>query len=122
MPKVSDILKSNVAYEFMVIGVVWAVVAVWLGLVMVLWPALTCLAAGLLLKFLPSGRLTWAWATSSAILGFLVSAYQAYVAIPFISSAFSSVATETLAGFALFALVHIVLLYSGYSPAGKPAK
>ncbi|MGD0477402.1 MAG: hypothetical protein ABSB29_04440 [Nitrososphaerales archaeon] len=122
MPKFSDILKSNLAYEFMFVGVVWAVVAAGLGLVLVLWPALTCLAAGLLLKFLPSGRITWAWATSSAVLGLMVSAYQAYVAIPLISSTFSFVATETLAGFALFALVHLVLLYSGYSPAGKPAK
>jgi hypothetical protein len=120
--KVSDILKSNLAYEFIVVGVVWAIAAVGLGLVLVLWPVLTCLAAGLLLMFLPSGRITWPWATSSAILGFLVSAYQAYVAIPLVSSAFSLVATETLAGFAFFALVHLVLLYSGYSPAARPAK
>lgn len=122
MPKASDILKSNLVYEFLVVGVVWAVVAVGLGLVMVLWPALTCLAAGLLLKFLPSGRITWPWATSSAILGFLVSAYQAYVAIPFVNSTFSLVAMETLVGFAFFAFAHLVLLYSGYSPAGKPVK
>lgn len=106
----------------MAVGVVWVVVAVWLGLILVLWPALTCLAAGLLLKFLPSGRITWAWAISSAVLGLLVSAYQAYAAIPFIRGTFSFTATETLAGFVLFALVHLVLLYSGYSPAVKQAK
>jgi len=122
LPKVSDILKSNVAYEFMVAGVVWVVVAIWLGLVLVLWPALTCLVAGLLLKFLPSKRITWAWATSSAVLGLLVSAYQVYVAIPFIRGTFSFVAIETLVGFVLFALFHLVLLYTGYSPAGKQTK
>jgi hypothetical protein len=122
LPKVSDILKTNLAYEFMVVGALWAVVAVEFGLVLVVWPALTCIAAGLLLKFLPSGRITWAWGTSSAVLGFLVSAYQACVAVLFISGTFSFVATETLVGFAFFALAHLVLLYSGYSPAGKPTK
>jgi hypothetical protein len=122
LPKVSDILKSNLAYEFIIVGSVWAVLAIGLGLVLVLWPALTCLAAGLLLKFLPSGRVTWPWVTSSAILGFLVSAYQAYVAVPFVSSTFSLVAAETLTGFAFFALVHLVLLYFGYSPASKLIK
>ena len=122
MPKVSDILKSNLAYEFIAVGILWAVVAIGLGLVLVLWPAFTCLAAGLLLKFLPSRRITSPWATSSAILGFLVSAYQACVATPLVNSTFSLVAAETLAGFTLFALVHVVLLYSGYSPASKPVK
>lgn len=121
MPKVFDILKSNLSYEFIIVGVVWAVAAVGLGFVLILWPAVTCLAAGFLLKFLPSGRFTWSWAVSSAILGFLISAYQVCVAIPYINSAFSLVATETLAGFAFFALVHLALLYSGYSPASKPA-
>lgn len=122
MPKVSDILKSNLAYGFMVVGVVWAVLAVGLGVVLILWPALTCLAAGLLLKLLPSGRITWAWAISSAVLGLLVSAYQVYAAIPFVRGTFSFVAAETLAGFVVLALVHLVLLYSGYSPAAKPTK
>ena len=122
MPKVSDILKSNLAYEFIVVGIAWTVVAVGLGLPLVLWPALTCLASGLLLRFLPSARITWPWATSSAVLGFLVSAYQAFVAVPFISGTFSLVGIEAMAGFALFALVHLVLLYFVYSRAGERAK
>ena len=122
MPKVSDILKSNLAYEFIAVGIVWTVVAVGLGLALVLWPALTCYVAGLLVKFLPSERITLPWAISSAVLGLLVSAYQVYVATPFISSTFSLVGTETLVGFVAFAFVHLVLLYFGYSPAGEPAK
>jgi hypothetical protein len=120
LPKVSDTLKSNLPYEFVAVGVVWTVVAVGLGLAVVLWPALTCYVAGLLLKFLPSERITWPWAISSACLGLLVSVYQVYVAIPFVSSAFSLVGTETLVGFVVFSLVHLVLLYFGYSPVGKP--
>ncbi len=122
LPKVSEILESNLAYEFIVVGIAWTAIAVVLGLVLVLWPALTCLVAGILLKFLSSTRITWPWAVSSAVLGFLVSAYQAFVAAPFVSGTFSSIGIETLAGFALFALVHLVLLYLAYSPKGEPAK
>ncbi len=99
----------------------WAAIAVGLSLTIVLWPALTCLVAGLLLRLQPSARLTWPWATSSAALGLLVAGYQAYVAVLFVSGTFSLVAGETLAAFTVFALVHLVLLYTGYSPAGKPA-
>jgi len=116
LPRVFDLLKSNLAYEFLVVGAIWAVVAVGLGLVLVLWPTLACLVAGLLLKFRPSERITWPWAISSAALGLLLSAYQVYAAIPLVGGIFSLVAIETLAGFALFALVHLLLLYSGYSP------
>lgn len=119
LPRVSDILRSNLAYEFMVVGVVWTAIAIGLGLAIVLWPALTCFVAGLLLKLQPAGRLTWPWATSSAALGLLVSGYQAYVAVLFVGGTFSSVAGETLAAFLIFALVHLVLLYTGYSPAAK---
>ena len=122
MPKVFDILKSNLPYEFIAVGVAWTVVAVGLGLALVLWPALTCYVAGLLLKFVPSQRITWPWANSSAVLGLLVSAYQVYVAVPFVSSTFSLVGTETLVGFVVFSLVHLALLYFGYSPVSKPAK
>jgi hypothetical protein len=122
LPKVSDLLRSYLAYQFMAVGVVWAVVAVWLGLALVLWPALTCLVGGALQKLWPSGRLTWPWVTSAAVLGFLVSGYQAYLAIPFVGGTFSAVASETLAAFAIFALVHLVLLWSGYVSPGKPAK
>lgn len=122
LPKVSEILKSNLPYEFVAVGIVWTVVAVGLGLVIVLWPALTCYVAGLLLKFLPSERITSPWAISSAVLGLLVSAYQVYAAIPFISSTFSSVGVETMVGFLVFSLVHVTLLYFGYSPLGKPTE
>jgi len=122
LPKASDVLKSNLPYEFVAVGVVWTVVAVGLGLALVLWPALTCYVAGLLLKFLPSERITWPWAVSSAVLGLLVSAFQVYAAIPFVSSTFSLVGAETLIGFVVFSLVHLLLLYFGYSPVGKPAK
>jgi len=112
-------LRSNLAYEFLAVGVVWAAIAAEVGLALVLWPTLTCIVAGLLLKFLPSGRLTWSWSNSAAVLGLVLCVYQAYVAVPFVSGAFSMVATETLAAFAVFAFVHLVLLYTGYASPGK---
>lgn len=119
MPNLLGKLRSNLAYEFIAVGVVWAVIAIGQGLVIMAWPTLTCIAAGLLLKFSPVERLNWSWSNSSAVLGLLLCGYQAYVAIPFISGAFSTVATETLAGFAAFAVVHLTLLYAGYTPGGK---
>jgi hypothetical protein len=121
LPKVTEVLKSNLAYEFVAVGVVWAVVAVLVGKAVVLWPALTCIAAGALLKVQPGGRVTWAWAMASAVLGMLVAGYQAYVAAPFLGGAFSMVAGETFAAFLVFALVHVMLLFTGYTPVSKPA-
>ena len=121
LPSISNILKSNLPFEFIAVGVVWAVIAGGLGLAVVLWPALTCLVAGLLLKLRPSGRLTWPWAISSATLGLLVSGYQAYAAVLIVGGTFSLVAAETLVAFTVFALIHLILLYTGYSPGGKLA-
>jgi len=109
------------AYEFIAVGVVWGAIAVVLGIALVLWPALTCIVAGILLKFWPSGRIAWSWGTSSAVLGLLVAGYQAYAAIPFVTGTFSLVATESLVAFAIFAAAHVMLLYSGYSPGSKQA-
>ena len=116
MPKVFALLKSSLPYEFIAVGVVWGIIAALVGVTVVLWPAVTCVLAGVLLKLQPSGRVTVPWATSSAVLGLLVSGYQAYVAIPMASGVFSTVAVETLVGFLVFAVVHLFLLYGGYRP------
>lgn len=113
----SEALRNYLAYEFVVVGILWVVAAVSVGRAVVLWPAVTCLAAGVLLKVWPSGRLSWAWATASALLGLMVSGYQVYVALPLIGGVFSTVAVESLAAFAVFAVAHVVLFFTGYSPA-----
>ncbi len=122
MPKVLDLLKANAAYAFAVAGIAWLGVAYLVGSLLVIWPVLTCLVSGLLLKVRPKERLTWAWASSSAALGLLLSGYQASVAAPLITGTFSSIAVVSLAGFTAFAIVHIFLLYAGYSPSGQPAR
>jgi len=119
---ISGFLKSYLPYEFTAAGIVWAVVTFYLGLAIILWPTITCIGAGVLLKSFPSGRLTWSWTISSAVLGLLLCSYQAYAAIPFAVGAFSDVALETLGAFIIFAIVHIMLLYGSYTVIGrKPA-
>ena len=119
LPNLLDIVRSNLAYGFLVVGVIWAAIAGVLGFGFLLWPAVTCLAAGVLLKVWSSGRITWPWSVSAAALGFFVSGYQVCVAIPLVIGVFSTVAFETLVIFTIFALVHLVLLYTGYTPASE---
>ncbi len=99
----------------------WLVVASFAG-PLVLWPVVTCLIAGVLMRMQPGTRLTWAWATSSAILGLLLAAYAAYANAPLISGPFSAIASLSLAGFGAFAVAHLFLLYAGYSAKGKVPK
>jgi hypothetical protein len=115
MPRVSELLRQNAAYFFLVVGAAWVGVAVLAGSLLILWPVAACLASGLLLKFRPGRRFTWAWALSSAVLGLLISAYQVYAWSPYIGGAFSTLAATALAGFAVFSVVHMLLLYAGTS-------
>lgn len=119
MSRISGTLKSNILYAFIVVGVVWGIVAFNTGSLFVLWPVVTCFLSALLLRLRPGERLTWAWVTATAVLGFLLSGYQAYVAAFLVGGALSSVASLSLAGFLAFALVHLVLLYAGASPGPK---
>jgi len=119
MPKVLAFFKARAAYAFIAVAAVWLGIAFLVGSLLVLWPVLTCAGSGILLKKWPGQRLTWAWATSTAVLGLLLSAYQASVAAPLVTGTFSSIAAISLAGFTVFALVHIFLLYAGYSPGGS---
>jgi hypothetical protein len=115
MPNILDVLRTNVAYAFIIVGIVWLGVAYLAG-PFVLWPVITCLVAGILLRVRPGVRLTWAWAVSSAVLGLLLSGYAAYANAPLISGPFTTVAGLSLAGFGAFAVVHLFLLYASYSP------
>ncbi len=121
MPGMLDFLKVNIAYEFIVVGVVWLAVAYIAG-PLVLWPVVTCVAAGVLIRIKPGMRLTWAWGVSSAALGLLVSAYAAYSNVGLVNGPFSTIAVLSLGGFGVFALVHLFLLYGAYSPKGKQVR
>jgi hypothetical protein len=112
MPKFFDAFRSNLSYAFLVVGIVWLAVAYSSNSYYVLWPALTSLAAGVLLRVYPGDRLTWAWTASTAVLGLLVSGFQAYVASQFLTGSFSSIATASFVGFGAFAAVHLLLLFA----------
>ena len=67
----------------------------------------------------PARRLTWAWAVSTAVLGFLLAAYQVYAWVPFLGGAFSSAAAEATAAFVVLAVLHLLLFYVGLKPAAE---
>ena len=108
-------LKSNASYGFFAAAAVWLLLAAYVGSVYVLWPVLTCAVGGLLLRLRPSDRLTWAWATSSAFLGLVLSAYKAYSSAQGVFGAFSTVSVISIAAFGVFALLHVALIYAGTS-------
>ena len=112
-------MKSNAPYLFIVVGLIWAAVGVMTDSIFTGWPVAACIAAGVLIKFRPGRKLTWAWAVSTAVLGFVVSIYQLYAWAPFLGGAFSGLAGEALAGFTILALVHVFLGYAGASAPGR---
>jgi hypothetical protein len=120
MPKFFDTFRSNVAYAFILVGLAWLAVAYTVHSYYILWPALTALVGGGLLWQYPGKRLTRAWTTSAAVLGLLLSGFQAYVSVQFLAGSFSTIASISLAGFAVFALVHVLILYAGSSAAPQP--
>jgi hypothetical protein len=117
MPSIVRILRDNSSNAFIGVGVVWLAVAVLAGSAIVLWPVVTFIASGIMLRVMPSHRFTWAWVVASASLGFILSAYLVYAWAPFIGGTFSTLAAGAMVGFAIFAVVHVLLFYVGLRPA-----
>lgn len=120
MSRILSPLRSYVAYAFLAVGVAWVVVAYVTGSYLVLWPVVTCFLSGIFLRLMPGERLTWAWASSTAVLGFLLSGYQVYIASFLVGGALSSVASISAGAFSVFAVVHLLLLYAGNSSRSEP--
>jgi len=118
MPKFLDTLVTNAAYAFVVVGVIWLAIAFLAGSSLILWPALACIAGGIMLRELPSGRLTWPWVVATAVMGFLLSAYQVYAWLSFLGGAFSTLAAASVVGFAVFAVAHVFLFYAATTKPG----
>jgi hypothetical protein len=118
MPKFLDTLVSNIAYAFIVVGVIWLVISILSDSSLILWPVVACIAAGIMLREWPSGRLTWSWGVATAVMGFLLSAYQVYAWLSFLGGAFSTLAVVSVIGFAVFAIVHVFLFYAVTSRPG----
>ena len=113
MPKFLDPLVANAPYFFIAVGVVWLAIAAATGSALILWPVIACIAAGIMLRQIPSHRFTWAWVISSAVLGFVISLYLVYTWVGYLGGAFSSLAAESLAAFAVLAVVHVFLFFAG---------
>ncbi|MDG6920011.1 MAG: hypothetical protein JRN59_00595 [Nitrososphaerota archaeon] len=116
MPDVGALLRNYAPYFFWVVAAVWVAVGVGGGSALMAWPVLACALSGVLLKFKPAWKITFSWATSTAVLGLLISAYQVFAWSPLLSGDFSVLAASALGGFAAFAVVHLFLLYAGAKP------
>ena len=117
MLDVMGLLRKYAAYAFFVVAAAWLAVAVLGDSPLTLWPVVACVASGVLLWMWPGQRFTWAWVVSTAVLGFLLSAYQVYAWAPFLGGTFSALAATSFVGFAIFALVHVFLFFVGLKPA-----
>jgi hypothetical protein len=117
MLDVIGLLRKNAAYAFFVVALVWLVVAVLGDSPLTLWPVVACVISGVTLRMWPGQRFTWAWVVSTAVLGFLLSAYQVYAWAPFLGGTFSALAATSFIGFAIFAIAHAFLFVVGVKPA-----
>ena len=116
MLDVIGLLRKYAAYAFFVVAVAWLVVAVLGTSPLTLWPVVACVVSGITLLMWPGLRFTFAWVISTAVLGFLLSAYQVYAWAPFLGGTFSALAAASFVGFAIFAVVHVFLFFVGLKP------
>jgi len=116
MLDVIDLLRRYAVYDFFVVAVIWLAVAVLGNSPLTLWPVVACIVSGITLRMWPGERITWAWCVSTAVLGFLLAAYQVYAWAPFIGGTFTTLAVTALVGFAVFAIVHVFLFFVGLKP------
>jgi hypothetical protein len=114
---VMGLLRKNAAYAFFVVAVAWLAVAVLGDSPLTLWPVGACIVSGFTLRMWPGERFTWAWVVATAVLGFLLSAYQVYAWVPFLGGTFSTLAAASLVGFAIFAVAHAFLFFVALKPA-----
>lgn len=120
MKSAASLLRRNLAYVFVVFALIWLAIAALTGSVLVLWPVLACGASGALLRFTPASGLSASLPTASAIMGLFLSAYQVYVATPLLAGAFNTIASISIASFAVLGIGHVYLAYA--SLPTRPAK
>jgi len=121
MPSSLDVMRARAPYAYAVMGLIWLVVAYLESSALLLWPVAVLIAGGVLLMFRQGKRLTWAWAISAAVLGLVLSFYQAYVAALLVTGALSTLAGASLVVFATLGLAHVLLGYVGAGAATKKA-
>jgi hypothetical protein len=105
-------LRSSAPYLFILVGLVWIALAYDAYTNLLGWPAGVCLVSGVLLRFRRDANVTVSFSRAASLFGFLVSAYQVYVASLLIGGPFTVLASSSVAAFSLFAAVHVILFYS----------
>ncbi len=115
MQPISAVLKSNLAYVFIVVGLVWLGLVVLTDSALVLWPVGACLISGALLKLRSGSNLTTAWTSASALMGLALSAYQVYIAVPLVIGNFAAIAGASVVAFVVFGIFQLYLFAVSYS-------
>jgi hypothetical protein len=116
-----ETLKKNLPFLFVLAGVIWLAVLYDTGSVLIVWPIVASFVSAGLLLLLPKRNITYAWVSATALLGFMLAGYQTYSAVTYLSGVFTAIASESIAAFFLFALLHAFLLYTSLvkpKPAG----
>lgn len=109
MPSAFALLKGRLSYAFIAMGVVWLGFVYVASSLLVLWPAVTCLAGGALLLWRPKEKFTQAWIRASAFLGVILGTYQVLVAAPLLTGDFAVVAGVSLVAFLVVAAFNVAL-------------
>ncbi len=122
MAGVTRLVRKHLQYLFIILGLVWVAIIFTGGAALLLWPAVTSLVSGALLILRPEARFSSALARASALYCVLLAGYQAYVAIPLLGSVFSTIASYSLASFAIIAILYMVLLYASFSGTSRQLK
>ncbi len=105
---------------FFVVGAFWVGIVATGGGPLLLLAALTCILSGVLLLGMSSHWVSRPLAGASALFGLALTLYQAYEASTLLSSNLSSLGTESVAVFGVFAVVYAYLELSTLT-AGRAA-
>lgn len=109
MPSALALLRGRLSYAFIAMGAVWLGFVYVASSLLVLWPAVTCIAGGALLLWKPKEKFTRAWVRASAFLGVVLGTYQVVVAAPLLTGDFALVASVSLVAFLVVAAFNVAL-------------
>lgn len=120
MPDIVSQFRTRLPYVLLFAGVAWLGILFLTSSFLIVWPAFACIAGGLLWLTRPKERISWAWATAAALMGFLLSGYQVLASAVLLTGTFASVNAISLVVFLVFAAVHAMVLYAGNSGVKAP--
>jgi hypothetical protein len=118
MSSIMEVLRNRQPYGFFIMGLIWLAMAVYVSSAFLLWPVVALLAGGLLLRYRPAERVTWAWTTASLGLGIMLVLYQMASDIALLGGAFSTIAAESLVVFVILGALHVVMAYTSTTTPG----